>query len=204
MKAEVKTKKILESARELFRVNSYEKTTMEEIARAIPMSKATLYAAFSNKEEIILAICERHCDYLEKILLETLEGAKSNYLDTLHEMLKQYVSSVYEEASSVRTPETLVYVNSQIKSRFHDRFSRTKGIVKSALDKAIAANEISSDSSSEILCEVITSAITPYLPPYPRALSSPQVDRPDKETFDTEVEVFLDLLLYGLKGTGTS
>tara|TARA_Y100001978_G_scaffold181436_1_gene177592 strand:+ start:289 stop:822 length:534 start_codon:yes stop_codon:yes gene_type:complete len=177
---------------------------MEEIARSIPMSKGTLYAAFSNKEEIILAICDNHCASLEKMLTEALENTSSNYLNTLQEMLKQYVGSVFAEASSVRTPEALLYVNSQIKTRFSDRFIRTKDIVRSVLDKAIEAKEIAEYTDSELLSEVITSALTPYLPPYQRALCAPQIDRPDRKTFDSEVDLLLRLLLYGLKGDGSS
>ncbi len=200
--ADAKTEKIVDSARRLFLVNGFEKTTMEEIARAIPMSKATLYAKFPNKEEILLAICGSHCEKLRKMLLATLDGANSNYLGCLIVMLKQYVTSVYVESSGVRTPEAMVYVSTRVKTIFHAKFSEMKKVFQSVLDKAIEAGELPEGTDSAVLCEVIVTTLASFLPPYERPLCAPQLERPDKETFDKDLDILLNLLFLGLRDLG--
>jgi len=202
MEAKSKTERIVASARELFLLNGFEKTTMEEIAKAVPMSKATLYAEFPNKEEILLAICERHCEKLQNMMLAISAATTFDYLGGLRKMLMQLVCSVYTESSSVRTPETMIYINGRVKNRFHHRFAEIKEVIQSILDKAIEAGELTGVADSAALCEVVISMLTSYLPPYERNLRAPPVERPDKETFYAEVEILLNLLLLGLKEYG--
>lgn len=202
MEAKSKTERIVASARELFLLNGFEKTTMEEIAKAVPMSKATLYAEFPNKEEILLAICERHFERLQNMMLSISLATTFDYLGGLRKMLMQFVCSVYSESSSVRTPEAMIYINGRVKNRFHHRFTEIKKHIQCILDKAIEVGEISGITDSAAMCEVIVSMLTSYLPPYERNLRAPPVERPDKEKFCEEVEILLNLLLMGLKEYG--
>ena len=75
-----KTDKILSTARELFNKHGFEKTTIEEIARSAQMSKVTLYAVFSNKEEILFGLCSAHCDQLDAMLQERAAKAAGDYI----------------------------------------------------------------------------------------------------------------------------
>lgn len=49
---ERRRKDILDAARKLIKVKSYEEITMDEIARELELARATLYLYFSNKNEI--------------------------------------------------------------------------------------------------------------------------------------------------------
>lgn len=202
--SETKTQKIIACARKLFADNGFEKTTMEEIARAVPVSKATLYAAFPSKEDILLKICESHCESLRKMMLAVLQSTTSDYLGALRTMLKRFLGSVYSESSSVRSPEMLIYVSNRVKVRAFPLFADIKHVIRTALQKAIANGEIAPDRARtldlDLITEVIACAMTPHMPPYQRVLSAPQDGRPDKQIFDSEVAMMLDLLIAGIKG----
>jgi len=52
---------ILEAARELFLDQGFDTTSMESVARAARVSKATLYVYFESKEALLLALVEEEC-----------------------------------------------------------------------------------------------------------------------------------------------
>lgn len=199
-KADAKVEKITSAARKLFHENGFEKTTMEEIARAIPMSKATLYAVFPNKEDILLTICESHCASMVKLMRSILEETDSDFLPALQTTLKKFVGSVYEESSSVRTPDTLVYVSARIRGRAHHKFAEMKNVIQSFLDAALGEGELAKGTDTALQTEVIAMMLGAYLPPYDRTLSAPQEGRPDRKVFDSEVDTFLSLMVNGLRG----
>lgn len=205
MKTELSGKRadIVNASRKLFQMNGYEKTTMEEIAREVPMSKATLYREFSNKEEIVLTICENHCNNLITELQLIAEEREKSNLQTLKKLLFVFASSVYEESNSVRTPEVLMYVHNKIKTRFADKFSEIKQVIQSVLDRAIENGELNpGDTKCKDLCEVIVTMLTAYFPPYERNFSKPMPERPGKKVFERELNILLDLLIHGLKSYG--
>jgi AcrR family transcriptional regulator len=202
--SETKTQKIIACARKLFADNGFEKTTMEGIARAVPVSKATLYAAFPSKEDILLNICESHCESLRKMMLAVLDKTVTDYLVALRTMIISFLESIYCESSSVRSPEMLIYVSNRVKARAFPLFADIKHVIRTALQKAIANGEIAPDRARtldlDLITEVIACAMTPHMPPYQRVLSAPQDGRPDKQIFDSEVAMMLDLLIAGIKG----
>ena len=198
-KADAKIEKITSAARKLFHESGFEKTTMEEIARAVPMSKATLYAVFPNKEDVLLTICESHCEGMVKMMRAILEETDSDFLLALQTTLKKFLCSVYEESSSVRTPDTLVYVSARIRGRAHHRFQQMKNVIQSFLDAAHGEGETAKGADTAKQTEVIATMLGPYLPPYDRTLSAPQEGRPDRKVFDAEVDAFLNLIMNGLR-----
>ena len=58
-KAEVQDR-IIQAAVESFGQTGFDKTKMDDIAKRLGMSKGTLYLYFKSKEDLFLAICERH------------------------------------------------------------------------------------------------------------------------------------------------
>jgi AcrR family transcriptional regulator len=172
---------------------------MEEIARAVPMSKATLYAVFPNKEDILLTMCENHCESMVSMMRSLLEETDADFLLALQKSLKRFIGSVYEESSSVRTPDTLVYVSARIRSRAHHKFQEMKSVIQSFLDAALGEGELPKGTDTAIQTEVITTMLGAFLPPYDRKLAAPQEGRPNRKVFDSEVDVFLNLILNGLR-----
>jgi AcrR family transcriptional regulator len=57
-----KVEKIIGVTHELVNRHGYRKVTMSDIAEAADISRPTLYAAFPNKEAIMVALIERHTD----------------------------------------------------------------------------------------------------------------------------------------------
>lgn len=71
--AENRKNEIIDTALKLFAQEGYHSTTLDEVAKVIGVSKATLYYYFRSKEEIIKAILNRSLDRMK----QTLEIRKS-------------------------------------------------------------------------------------------------------------------------------
>src|SRR5579864_5345928 len=74
---DIKREKILEAAYQQFLHYGYSKTTMNEIAGALSMSKALLYYYFPDKSQLYVAVTRK----LANDYLKTLEDSLSNISD---------------------------------------------------------------------------------------------------------------------------
>lgn len=63
-----KRRQIVEAARRLFMADGYGPTSMDAISRAAGVSKATLYAHFTNKAELFAAIIGGECERFSHML----------------------------------------------------------------------------------------------------------------------------------------
>jgi AcrR family transcriptional regulator len=192
-----KRQRITAAARELFLDQGYEKTTMEEIARSVPMSKATLYTEFSNKEEVLLEICRNHCDEMNARLAAIVDTAEKDYLKTLKTILLTLVEGVYGVAASLRSPEALIYESTRLQTLLVDRTERMPEIIHQLLEKARSQGEIEMDTDLSLLANVVLSALTAYLPPYMHHFTKPS--RPKLESIKEDLGMLLDLLCDGLR-----
>jgi AcrR family transcriptional regulator len=87
---------ILEAAAQIFRQKGYHAASMQEIADAVKLQKASLYHHVNSKQEILLALLDRALDYLiegmEKVLaldLSAEEKLRQAMLVYLQIMLEQ-------------------------------------------------------------------------------------------------------------------
>lgn len=89
---------ILTAAADLFRARGYRATTLEEIAQHVGMSKATLYAYFRSKEQLLVAIFHRTMTLLERELRTILEsGCPPD--EELRRVIRHHVRTVIAERS---------------------------------------------------------------------------------------------------------
>lgn len=196
-----KRQKITLTARELFQSQTYEKTTMEEIARAVPMSKATLYTEFSNKEDVLLEICRNHIDDMNARLKALVDATDEDCLNTLKTMMLTLVEGAYGVTSGLRSPEALIFESTRLQALLGDRTERMPDIVSALLEKAKANGEIHRQADCDLLSKVVLSALTSFLPPYLCHFSKPS--RPTLQSVKGELFQLLDLLCDGLRHQGT-
>ena len=195
-----KRQRITAAAHELFLDQGYGKTTMEEIARSVLMSRH-LYTEFSNKEDVLLEICRNHCDEMNARLAAVVAATEKDYLNTLKTMLVTLVECAYEVAASLRSPEALLYESTRLHALLVDRTERMPEIIRQLLEKAKSKGEIDKQTDSSLMSAVMVSALTSYLPPYLRHFSKPS--RPTLESIKAELSVMLDLLCDGLRQSKT-
>ena len=77
---------ILAAARELFLDHGFDAVAMDMVAQQAPVSKATLYAHFSSKEELFTAVV---VDEAHRVLAEVWRAAPER--DDIRDMLRHIV-----------------------------------------------------------------------------------------------------------------
>lgn len=196
--AQSKQQAIVNAARELFEKFSFEKTTMEDIARAVPMSKATLYKEFSNKNDILLAICLDHCDRVDQVTDEAIRKSKAGPLETLKVCLRTTIDATYDLVASMQSPEALIYTLEKLEYELTEYFEQRRKLVEQQLNRAVQDGEISSDIDCRQMSEILVECIWPYLPPYRRHATKTNV-RPEKKLILKQFDLMIDILITGLK-----
>ena len=78
---------LIETAHELFEKNGYDNTSISMIRARAGLSNGTYYHYFSNKEDLLVAICEKDVD-----LYDLNEGIEEKVLDPLPHLLTYFNS----------------------------------------------------------------------------------------------------------------
>lgn len=92
---ERRRQQILVAAKNIFYQKGFNKSTMEDIARAAELSPGTLYLYFKNKDELYASLSLRILRYL-LIRLEEVEKQETENSWTRLELLQEAISDVYE------------------------------------------------------------------------------------------------------------
>ena len=65
---------ILEAAAQIFSQKGFHAASMQDIAQAVNLRKASLYHHVNNKQEILVAILDQALDLLIERMTEVMEG----------------------------------------------------------------------------------------------------------------------------------
>jgi AcrR family transcriptional regulator len=117
---DIKREKILEAAHDRFLHYGYSKTTMNEIAGDISMSKALLYYYFPDKSELYVAVMRKLAgDYIESLethLFTDLEETFIFQVNTHHAfMVKNYNFFDYFRLNEQNLPDAIWDIVAQVK-----------------------------------------------------------------------------------------
>jgi AcrR family transcriptional regulator len=81
---------LLDAAQELFWVHGFERTTVEDVARASGVGNGSIYAAYSSKVGLFVAVLDRYCAgrvaFVEQVVADrsgSFEDAVERYLEAI-------------------------------------------------------------------------------------------------------------------------
>lgn len=108
---------LIETAAQVFRQKGYHGASMEDIAAAVNLRKASLYHHFSSKQEILLEILDRALQLLlEKISAITEQNISAD--KKLRLMIRQYLQIL---AENVDLAAVLLFEHRALERRQHAR-----------------------------------------------------------------------------------
>lgn len=94
-------REILNSARELFINDGYEKFSIRGLAKKIDYSPTTIYLYFKNKDDLLFAICEEVAEqFLTK--LSHIRSAESEPLEVLHQAMLYLVEFAFDNPNQYK------------------------------------------------------------------------------------------------------
>ncbi len=89
-----KRQAIIAAATPLFLANGYSKISMEKIAAATPVSKATLYNHFSSKDALLEAVIVQFCEQLLQTMNHAV-SAEESLENNLHNIASAFVELIF-------------------------------------------------------------------------------------------------------------
>jgi len=87
---EKRKKEIMEKAIEIFAKKGYEKTSLDEIAKKLKISKPAIYLYFKNKEDLFLEILKNKFNEM-LFELEKIISSKNSSFEKLSQFVKIYI-----------------------------------------------------------------------------------------------------------------
>lgn len=122
---------ILVRAAELFAHRGYPATSMNQVAEACGLSKATLYHYFDDKYALLFDICDGHVAKLEAIVATALAGAR-----TPDKQMRTLIASLVAEYAGAQhahrvLTEDVKFLDADDRQRVLDR---ERGVVKAFAD----------------------------------------------------------------------
>jgi AcrR family transcriptional regulator len=108
---------ILESAAQIIRQKGYHAASMQDIAEAVNLQKASLYHHFSGKQEILLSLLDQALDLLSERIAEVLTR-KIPADEKLRQAMSVYLESLAEYADLAAV---LLLEHRSLDPEYHDR-----------------------------------------------------------------------------------
>lgn len=179
---------ILEAAARIFGEKGYHATSMQDIADAVNLQKASLYYHFDSKQEILMAILDHALDLINN-RLETVLGHSLSPDEKLRQAMVSYLQTIAENQnlSAVLLLE-LRSLDPELKARHASRREKFEKLWRKLILEGMQAgifNNVDPSLTGRAILGVMNWTVTWY--------------RRDGARSATEIaNLFADLLLQGL------
>lgn len=187
--SEIKYRRLMEKAEELFVRRGYKAVTMDKIARKAGISKMTIYGHFSSKEElfleVVLSLMDRSYLFIENKIKE-ISGVlgKIDFLMGFNmETSKDYSLAFYHDVM------TLPYVKEKL---LEEKYRMSKILFEEIINEGVSKGEI-----RKVNVAFVTDMLIMIIDGFAKKYSNKINNREDR---DSIVENFYDFLKYGLLG----
>ncbi len=87
---------VVEGAREVFLRDGFEGASVDDIARAAGVSKATLYSYFSDKRLLFMEVATRQCEAQAQDTIEKIDVSRPP-VEVLSQVAHQFLGFIYSE-----------------------------------------------------------------------------------------------------------
>ena len=130
---------ILEAAAQVFRQKGFHGASMQDIAKAVSLQKASLYHHVSSKQEILLALLDRALELLlERISTISIQEIPAD--EKLQEMIRAYLQILTENTD---LSAVLLFEHRSLERKQHARHvpnrDKFEALWRDVLDEGVAA-----------------------------------------------------------------
>ena len=142
--------RILKMSRRLFTAKGYENTTIEDIAEAAEVSKATLYNYFSSKENLLLGIAEAALDEIRHLVAVELQDEP----DSLEKLRQVLETLAVDSIRYITLTRRIFYLNMTPDSELYGTRAELMEILDQLVREAQAQGRLRGDLPPEELTDV--------------------------------------------------
>ena len=192
-----RVQRILEAARKLFTHYGFEKTTMDDIAREVGVSKGTLYLDFESKERVLQAMLDAHLAQTFVWMKAQVQAAKPPYLAAIETIYVEHILRVFNDALQMfHSPELMLMAREQMKETLIRYLKKKDEFFGSLLQKAAENKEIKPQRHYAESFRIISLALASFFPPYHPSIN---LLTDNEEAIKRDATRVIRLILAGLK-----
>jgi TetR/AcrR family transcriptional repressor of nem operon len=155
------TRRIVDRAKELFRVQGYFHTSPDQVMAAAQVSKSTFYYHFRSKEELGRAVLDAHeRSYWTHRLLPTIGDTTRPATERLRDWFSSTAEAFEERNHRGGCPFAILGLeladeNESLRSRLHEILLSWRGPITACIRDGIARGELRSDLALESLADLL-------------------------------------------------
>jgi TetR/AcrR family transcriptional repressor of nem operon len=155
--------KALDAAMHVFWLHGYEATSLQDLLKAMGLSKSSLYQGFGGKKALFLRCVNRYAEGMSSMLHALLAKAGSG-LGFVEELL---LNSASEASRSdlrrgcllMNTATEFAQKDPEIAARVTSAFDGLQGLLKTAILRGQREGDITSDEDAEVLASYLISSL---------------------------------------------
>jgi len=150
---------LLTQVMDLLWERGYSSLSLNEVARATGLTRASLYNAFATKEALFLEVIEQYLAGSPERILEDLRDeepvgpALYRLFDHVSRLLA--TDSKHRGCLAVNCMTEQLPENSELGAALMDMYERKRRLFKRLLQKAIAQNELPRDSDAKVMANML-------------------------------------------------
>jgi TetR/AcrR family transcriptional regulator, transcriptional repressor for nem operon len=154
--------KALDAAMQVFWVQGYEATSLQDLLKAMGLSKSSLYQGFGGKKELFLRCVDRYYERMSATLQPLLDRAGSG-LEFIEELLLRTASEAGQNdlrrgCMLMNTAAEFAQKDPEIAARVTTGLERLRGLLKAAVLRGQREGDISS-LDAEVLASYLMSSL---------------------------------------------
>lgn len=142
--------RILKMSRQLFTAKGYEETTMEDVAEAAEVSKATLYNYFSSKESLLMGIADAALEEIRQLV----DVDMADEPDALVKLRRVLETLALDSVRYISLTRKILYLNSSPESDLYVTRQEIQRILEQLIARARDAGQLRQDIPAEETVEM--------------------------------------------------
>jgi len=143
---------ILDAAAQIFRIKGYHATSMQDIAGAVNLQKASLYHHVSSKQEILLELLDQAIELLTEQILAAGDDKNISPADKLRQMMRNYLKALTDhvDLASVLLLEHRS-LNAELHARHVPNRDRFEALWREVVDEGMQEGDFSNAETALIV-----------------------------------------------------
>lgn len=153
---------VIKVVSDLFLVQGFSSTSMDEVVKRSGVSKSNIYYHFKSKDELTLAVLEAFISSLQRLFHEHVLGKTGALLPRLEGYIGLLIEELVERDCAGGCPLISLMVeagktNEQVRQRLAQFFQRQAQVFTELIEEGKQQGEIRSDLPAHALASLITS-----------------------------------------------
>lgn len=148
---------ILEVAEAIISAKGVKDTSLLDIAKAVGISKGTLYYHYSSKETLVYDITGRHFDKVISRMMKMLDsvGSRMKPEEMLQLVLTDLVEQLHIDRLHLYLLHEVISGNVELKERYVERYREWRAMICSSLEKIFGIEHVAHEAAAGLLLSVI-------------------------------------------------